>query len=439
MQDCNLPLLPVETQLPDGLPLVEEAAMEQLCEGRRQATNYQQVLTQALCADAAIKLTSRTALPGDLLVLSGGSHNGSYGVGYLKGWGAEKGLPNFAVVTGISTGAVFSTAAFLGDWTTAAYKFGQINDERQLLKPYVRKKDGEITLGSVPAIIKHSAVADLAPLENWLVDYLTDDVLRRVAERHSQGARLLAGVVDAESGKAVAIDLTQLAKRFVEAGADTARQHDARICYAKAIVASSSAPLAAKPVFMDNRSYVDGGVRYGVFVDSLALSLDALAKSPQPQRVGATSERSHPRLYMIANGTVSVDPWCEKQWTKEECDRASDPLQKPRDPRKTWDLGGLGLRAIDLMVNQLQLFSISDIRQRYERAFGTTEGFHFTRITTRSLAYVHHIKEGKLDLAKSCTDWYHYDEVHLRPVQFHPHFMKCLIAAGEEQALIDKW
>lgn len=54
---------------------------------------------------------------GDLLFLSGGSQHGAFGSGFLAGWKArnsEVGLPDFAVVTGISTGALQSTSAFLG-------------------------------------------------------------------------------------------------------------------------------------------------------------------------------------------------------------------------------------------------------------------------------------------------------------------------------------
>jgi len=49
-----------------------------------------------------------------LLFLSGGGLNGAFGAGVLDGWAAKRGgtLPDFAVVTGVSTGALLSLAAF---------------------------------------------------------------------------------------------------------------------------------------------------------------------------------------------------------------------------------------------------------------------------------------------------------------------------------------
>src|SRR5436190_24220459 len=49
-----------------------------------------------------------------LLALSGGGHDGAFGAGVLSGW-RSAGRPRFDVVTGISTGALMSTHAFLGE------------------------------------------------------------------------------------------------------------------------------------------------------------------------------------------------------------------------------------------------------------------------------------------------------------------------------------
>ena len=54
----------------------------------------------------------------DLLVVSGGGDWGAFGAGFLKGWSRVQGplaRPRFDVVTGVSTGALISPFAFLGD------------------------------------------------------------------------------------------------------------------------------------------------------------------------------------------------------------------------------------------------------------------------------------------------------------------------------------
>lgn len=49
-----------------------------------------------------------------LLALSGGGPDGAYGAGLLKGWSEAGTRPRFAVVTGVSTGALIAPLAFAG-------------------------------------------------------------------------------------------------------------------------------------------------------------------------------------------------------------------------------------------------------------------------------------------------------------------------------------
>ena len=64
----------------------------------------------------------------DVLMLSGGGQNGSFGVGFLRGWKqrATEPMPEFDLVTGVSTGALQAPYALLGtraalDTITALY------------------------------------------------------------------------------------------------------------------------------------------------------------------------------------------------------------------------------------------------------------------------------------------------------------------------------
>jgi hypothetical protein len=54
----------------------------------------------------------------DILVLSGGGDWGAFGAGVLQGWSRVHGplaMPQFDIVTGVSTGALIAPFAFLGD------------------------------------------------------------------------------------------------------------------------------------------------------------------------------------------------------------------------------------------------------------------------------------------------------------------------------------
>jgi len=50
----------------------------------------------------------------DVLAISGGGSKGAYGIGLLNGWDDAGDLPDFRLVTGISTGALIAPFAFLG-------------------------------------------------------------------------------------------------------------------------------------------------------------------------------------------------------------------------------------------------------------------------------------------------------------------------------------
>lgn len=49
-----------------------------------------------------------------VLALSGGGDDGAYGAGFLNGWSQTGERPQFAVVTGVSTGALIAPFALLG-------------------------------------------------------------------------------------------------------------------------------------------------------------------------------------------------------------------------------------------------------------------------------------------------------------------------------------
>src|SRR5439155_1169497 len=149
---------------------------------------------------AAVEATAtRTpGAPAKMLFMSGGSQHGAFGAGLLDEWRLLGGgtLPQFKVVTGVSTGSILATFAFTGD-----------TDVR---------------------------------------------------------TRLLG-------------------------------------CYVDAILASSSAPLAAPPVFIDNVMYVDGGARFGVFSDDLGRLLVNWGRSRRDRKFSGPDPMPEPPVivYLI--------------------------------------------------------------------------------------------------------------------------------------------
>lgn len=56
------------------------------------------------------------AKPNNVLAISGGGDDGAFGGGLLIGWSERGDRPQFATVTGISTGELSAPFAFLGSW-----------------------------------------------------------------------------------------------------------------------------------------------------------------------------------------------------------------------------------------------------------------------------------------------------------------------------------
>jgi len=139
----------------------------------------------------SIKEESATDYPPDtegrrfypVLCISGGSANGAYGAGFLKGWSREGSRPLFKVVTGVSTGALTAPMAFLGK-----------NYDRYLEEMYttISTKDVMQNRGYL-AVATGNSMASSRPLQVRIEKYYDDKILERFAAEHKRGRRLYVG------------------------------------------------------------------------------------------------------------------------------------------------------------------------------------------------------------------------------------------------------
>jgi hypothetical protein len=438
---CGIPIEVLPTAQPDetgGAGLGEEQPF--------------QTRLRALLSGASSQIGFAEPKKSNLLFLSGGSQKGAFGAGFLKGWSERPGgMPKFNMVTGVSAGAILSTAAFIGDGEGAAEQFSRINRESDVLRPFAKRNaKGDFTTSSYISIARHGAAADLAPMRNTLIRYLNDrrpgaavSRMEEVRAEALKGRYLYVGAVDLDSGQFVAFDLGgYLAAR--EAISDKMVG-----CYADAVLASASVPMAALPVFIDGRVYVDGGARNGMFGMQLLNQLYDLAAS------GGADPALAPNLYLLVNGTQEIDPDCDAYRKQklapagpssaqdEFCGQTvGDPRATP--PRRpTWSLATVGMRSVDVLVNQIYRANAQATFQAYQLAFHTADGFHFARMRSdapdftlgehscgASAGYVP--KNGR-------PTWYQLDEGTLHPLEFYPRYMKCLIAYGESRARTEGW
>lgn len=397
-----------------------------------------------------------------VLFLSGGSQNGAYGAGYLAEWSklrnkaGKDGLPRFRLITGISTGALQSTYAFIGDLEPVVRSY-TIASESKLLDVFtpgggLRSESTWQKLKGALSLARRGSLSDLRPLREQIAgkpgeeaaSLISDAILRRVAAEAGPDIErprrmLLVGAVEMDSGDAYAFDLTKAAQLYVKGDAWM------RDCYIEALMASSSVPMAALPVFIDGKMYIDGGARFGVISDFTASVFQATAEKRQAARraKAAAEGQSLPdklspepmNLYVLVNGTLEAGETCHLQ----DCERHPLPDEGSPDAGKpgAWSIDKVGLRAMSILINQ-------SYRSSVFWATHTGEALKFTpRFTRIEKPMWDHSARLEFDNPAgetlTCRKWRERDKEKSDPLEFHPRFMQCLISYGATDAREKNW
>ncbi len=197
--------------------------------------------------------------PANVLLLSGGDAHGAFGCGVLAGWRDAAGHPRppFDVVTGVSTGALMATFAFLG----------RPQDDAVLRDVYLHARDADVFAGPVGG--PPDAALDTAPLRRLIARAVKADTLRRVAAEHRLGRRLYVATVEVDSGALHVWPMSRLAAEAAPDVGSTDGPVDAgRLDRFRAILlAAASVPVLFPPVEIDGGLHVDAGLRQALFVD----------------------------------------------------------------------------------------------------------------------------------------------------------------------------
>src|SRR5262249_45322760 len=229
--------------------------------------------------------------PYHFLALSGGGLYGAFGVGVLLGWTETGTRPPFDVVTGISTGGLIATFAFLGpqyDSVLGTYAQGVA------LSDVLRRR-------SVLSLPFADALYSSERLRRKIDEAVTPQVLAEVAQAHAAGRRLYIGTTNLDTRRLIIWDMGEIASRGTP---------EALELYRAVVLASSSVPGGFPPVRIpveiDGRCYeelhVDGGasdeVIFRSFMVTDANRLAGLSGAWAPP--GST-------LYVISNGKIYAD------------------------------------------------------------------------------------------------------------------------------------
>jgi len=225
-----------------------------------------------------------------LLALSGGGSNGAFGAGLLVGWSELGTRPRFKVVTGVSTGGLMATYAFLGS-----------DYDAKLRQLYTTLTTSDVyTSRLIPYLT--DALNDTTPLKRLIAKHITQDILAAVAREHSAGRRLYVGTTDLDDDEFVIWDLGAIA---------ASNRTDKLDQYRNALLASGSIPYFFPPVYFEvqvegetySEMHVDGGAKAAVFFRGFMLDYeDALEAN------GLTHDDVEANLYVIVNSKAREGP-----------------------------------------------------------------------------------------------------------------------------------
>jgi hypothetical protein len=235
------------------------------------------------------------ALPrqrGPWLILSTGGADGAFGAGLLNGLSAAGKRPDYAVVTGVSTGALMAPFVFAGPRYDAA-----------LAAVYTHTSAADIfEVGGTG-----ESFLDTWPLKDLIAKQITPALVADIAAAHQAGRRLFIVTSDLDAERsvvwnmgAIAVHATQHATAHsTNPGGDAALK-----LFRNILLASGSVPGAFPPVLIDVESngkrfaemHADGGVGGQFFVTP-----PALMQSTSSYKIPADA------LYIVVNSGLAPD------------------------------------------------------------------------------------------------------------------------------------
>lgn len=219
-----------------------------------------------------------------MLALSGGSDNGAWGAGLLNGWSQSGKRPEFAIVTGVSTGALIAPFAFLGP-----------DEDATLKRLYTTISARDIYKLRFPLAIPASpSAASTAPLARLIASAVTDALIDRVAQQQARGRRLFVGTANLDAQRMVIWNMGAIAASHAPRRYALFRQ---------ILLASSAIPALFPPVMIEAQAggrtisemHVDGGTTAQI----LTLPNAAIVSGQTP----AIARQLH--LYVIVNNKLN--------------------------------------------------------------------------------------------------------------------------------------
>ncbi len=223
------------------------------------------------------------------LALSGGGQHGAFGAGVLRAWTESGERPVFDAVSGISTGAIIAPFAYLGS-----------DYDDDLEEFYTTISTDDVLIGTVfSGLTAGTALASTTPLRAKIAQYITPELLTKVAAEYRKGRLLFVGTTNLDVSRPVIWDM----------GAIAVSGHPGALqLFRDVIQASAAIPVAFPPVFIQVEA--DGRAYDEMHVDGGATSQVTMVSPEVPvfrtdELLGHHIDR---KLYVIVNGRIVPAP-----------------------------------------------------------------------------------------------------------------------------------
>jgi hypothetical protein len=221
---------------------------------------------------------------GPWLILTTGGADGAFGAGLLNGLSAAGKRPDYAVVTGVSTGALMAPFVFAGPRYDTA-----------LAAVYTHTSAADIfEVGGTG-----ESFLDTWPLKDLIAKQITPALLADIAAAHQAGRRLFIVTTDLDAGRSVVWNMGAIAVHSTAGGGDNAIK-----LFRNILLASGSVPGAFPPVLIEVEGngkhfaemHADGGVDGQFFVTP-----PALMQSTSSYKIPADA------LYIVVNSGLAPE------------------------------------------------------------------------------------------------------------------------------------
>ena len=226
--------------------------------------------------------------PGPWLILSTGGSDGAFGAGLLNGLSAAGKRPDYAVVTGVSTGALMAPFVFAGPRYDAT-----------LQALYTQTSAADIfEVGGTG-----ESFLDTWPLKDLIAKEITPALLADIAAAHQAGRRLFIVTTDLDAGRSVVWNMGAIAVHSTAHSTNPGGDAAVKL-FRNILLASGSVPGAFPPVLIDVEGngkrfaemHVDGGVA-GQFL----VTPPALMQSTSSYKIPADG------LYIVVNSSLAPE------------------------------------------------------------------------------------------------------------------------------------